>query len=833
MTDDRRDGVGDEALTALLKAVRALPQEPWFNVVWRKGTKTEGGQEHRGKAPFGGPYKRRTPEQCAVLLQKRPEDFAAVSVALGPDTGLVCVDIDTPEGFRDLEHRHGFSRERPYVISRKPQGTCFKAFYRVPEEEWDGLHEVDAGAYQLLWHGNIAVVLGEYPGSSCGKYPAGVYRLFGDLSEVPEAPRWVSEEMRGRTVKDSSFSRALGRLFASYVDNQTDEEAEEFIRRQLQYIAPQGTLPARFADGAEGAGGEAPRKFWLTVGMAIHHRLPDEVGQALWREWSKRDADYEAEWESGAAEAYLQRQWATFRRDGGRGGRAVTPGTLFWLAEQNDPERRRFPEGQRAAIDELVQKARADAAAMRHAELIHALETTHEQHAENASLITFKLQEIAREYGRTVAEIMGIWAAHKQATLQERTGIKSAEDLCELPGREFLLPGLIQKAAVYVLAGTGGAGKTSFCGALARLVLEGRSIEVKGKHRPVTRGRVMWISSDTNDVDFRDVLVNAGLMAVDEGGAYLPLWEAGSLNYWSGFQWTMITALERRIATFKPDLVVIDSLASCNRTTGIDENSAAIANPIYDLQQLVLERPVTFFVLHHLNKGGAVRGSTAIEAACSSVWRMARPSDEQCANNGLDVATDRLISPGSKNRGVDQKLLCRLDRVRDVFTILEFYERNGRAGGTCLDRVVNLIDTSGPHSTGSLCDLIGSEFSRKAIEKALLKAKEAGLIRRKRGLGKGSPWIYEAVLGGEREKVGRKEDSPVVDSDLLPTRKVGSREEDSSSLSLLPTPPSRDEIPVADSDLLLSPYSQSPYARTRAGDAISEGDTFPPEAGVA
>jgi hypothetical protein len=212
---------------------------------------------------------------------------------------------------------------------------------------------------------------------------------------------------------------------------------------------------------------------------------------------------------------------------------------------------------------------------------------------------------------------------------------------------------------------------------------------------------------------------------------------------------------------------------------------------------------------------------------------MARPTDEQCANNGLDVATDRLISPGSKNRGVDQKLLCRLDRVRDVFTILEFYERNGRAGGTCLDRVVNLIDTSGPHSTGSLCDLIGSEFSRKAIEKALLKAKEAGLIRRKRGLGKGSPWIYEAVLGGEREKVGRKEDSPVVDSDLIPTRKVGSREEDSSSLSLLPTPPSREEIPVADSDLLLSPYSQSPYARTRAGDAISEGDTFPPQAGVA
>ena len=263
-------------------------------------------------------------------------------------------------------------------------------------------------------------------------------------------------------------------------------------------------------------------------------------------------------------------------------------------------------------------------------------------------------------------------------------------------------------------------------------------------------------------------------MDLSEDGEYMPRWERGALDYWPGFQWTMITALERRIAKHRPDLVVIDSLASCNRTTGIDENSAAIANPLYDLQQLVLERPVTFFILHHLNKGGAIRGSTAIEAACSSVWRMAKPSDEQCQANGLDLGRDRIISPGSKNRGVDQKLLCRLDRTRDIFTVMEFYERGARGGNTCLDRVVNLIDQSGPHSTASLSDLIRSDFSRKAIEKALQKATEAGLVRRVRGSGRGAPWVYETVSRGEREKVGRKEDIPVVDSDFIPTGGVGS-----------------------------------------------------------
>jgi hypothetical protein len=732
----------------LVRAVRRLPDRPWFNVVYRKGTVSPSGQEHRGKSPFGGPYKRRTPAQCEVLLKKRPEDFGAVAVALGPDSGLCCLDIDVPEAFRTLEHTHGFSRQKPYVTSRKPAGTCFKQFFRVPESEWDGLHEVDAGSYQILWHGNIAVIEGVYPGSSCGTYPEGVYRLIGDLGEVPEAPRWVIEEMRGRAVKDTSFSQALGKLFASFCDNQSDEEAAEFIRRQLQWIPPQGTLPESLE-----AEGVTPRKFWLTVGMAIHYRLPDEVGRGLWREWSRRDTDYADEWESGRAEAYLERQWETFKRDGGRQGRPVTPGTLFWLAEQNDPERKRFPEGQREAIEGVVQQARSDAAAMRHAQLIHAMEETYEQNAENASLITFKLQEIAREYGRNVTDILGIWAAHKQATLQERTGIRTPEDLCGLPGREYLLPGLVQKAAVYVLAGAGGSGKTSFCGALARHVIEGRSIEVKGHWRPVQKGRVLWVSSDTNDVDFRDVLVNAGLMAVDEGGGYAALWERGALDYWPGFQWTMVTALERRIRRFKPDLVVIDSLASCNRTTGIDENSAAVANPLYELQQLVLDQPVSFFVLHHLNKGGAIRGSTAIEAACSSVWRVQKPSEEQCQANGLNAATDRLIAPGSKNRGVDQKLLCRLDRTSDVFKILEFYEREARTGGTCMDRVVNLIDTTGPHSRASLCDLIGSEYSQAAIEKALVKAKEAGLIRRMKGGVRGAPFVYESLMRGVREKV--------------------------------------------------------------------------------
>lgn len=809
----------------LLAAVRRLPSQPWFNVVWRKGAVTPGGQEHKGKAPYQGPYARRTPEQCAILLEKRPEDFAAVCVALGPDTGLMCADIDTPEGFRHLEHTYGFGREKPHVTSSKPGNTCFKSFYRVEVGEQEGISEVDAGNYQFLWHGNIAVILGEYPGSSCGNYAPSVYRLNGDFTEVPAAPIWIIEEMRGRTTKESSFSRALSRLFGTFCDSQSDEEAEEFIRRQLLYIHPHGTLPEKLETDAD-ASAASGRRWWLTVGMAIHHRLPCETGLALWRQWSRKDLDYEDEWASGKAENYMQTQWASFKREGGRGGRAVTPGTLFWLAEQNDPERKRFPEGERGVIDEVVQKARADAGALRHAELIAALQSIYEAHAENASLITFKVQELAREYGRTVVEIMGLWAAHKQATLQERTGIKSPEDLCGLPGREYLLPGLIQKAAVYVLAGAGGSGKTSFCGALARLVIEGRSIEVKGKHRPVEMGRVLWVSSDTNDVDFRDILVNAGLMALSEGGAYAPLWPKGTLDYWPGFQWTMVTALERRIAKFQPDLVIIDSLASCNRTTGIDENSAAVANPIYDLQQLVLDQPVTFFVLHHLNKGGAIRGSTAIEAACSSVWRMTRPSEEQCASNGLDVGTDRIISPGSKNRGVDQKLLCRLDRVRDVFTILEYYERNARSGNTALDRVVTLVDTSGPHTTASLCDVIGSEFSRKAIEKALVKASEAGLVRRAKGQGKGGPWVYNSLIGGEREKVGKKVDIPVVDSDLIPTCEVGSREMESPRFSLPPTPSSRDEMQGPDSDLALLPYSEAVYARAHeaAPPSLDESD---------
>ena len=98
------------------------------------------------------------------------------------------------------------------------------------------------GDFQILWQGHIGVIAGVYPGSSCGKYRAGQYRLHGSFDEVPVAPDWMLQLMRGRKSSRSSFAQALSAALTRHVDMQTDEEAAEFIRRQLQYIPSHGGL---------------------------------------------------------------------------------------------------------------------------------------------------------------------------------------------------------------------------------------------------------------------------------------------------------------------------------------------------------------------------------------------------------------------------------------------------------------------------------------------------------------------------------------------------------------------------------------------------------------
>jgi RecA-family ATPase len=62
----------------------------------------------------------------------------------------------------------------------------------------------------------------------------------------------------------------------------------------------------------------------------------------------------------------------------------------------------------------------------------------------------------------------------------------------------------------------------------------------------------------------------------------------------------------------RPGLVVIDSLTSSNRFSETDENDSSYGRSLYQLRDLANEYHCNFLVLHHTNKLGGARGSTAI-----------------------------------------------------------------------------------------------------------------------------------------------------------------------------------------------------------------------------
>lgn len=75
-----------------------------------------------------------------------------------------------------------------------------------------------------------------------------------------------------------------------------------------------------------------------------------------------------------------------------------------------------------------------------------------------------------------------------------------------------------------------------------------------------------------------------------------------------------------------PSLVVIDSIRASTTGLGYDENSAAIADPILKIRDLIKERNINGIMIHHSNKSNdqqgtnKSRGSSAIAAAFFATW---------------------------------------------------------------------------------------------------------------------------------------------------------------------------------------------------------------------
>jgi hypothetical protein len=196
--------------------------------------------------------------------------------------------------------------------------------------------------------------------------------------------------------------------------------------------------------------------------------------------------------------------------------------------------------------------------------------------------------------------------------------------------REWIIAGKIPRGSTIALIADGGIGKSRLSYDLAYAIASGQP----WNGFRTTQGKVLIIQTDEPDVDFSDSLRDANY----------DRFERGLVQVETEWQFSQIPQLTRWVEQEQPLLVIIDSFTAANRASELDEKDTNYGSCIYDLRNVANTYGCTFLILHHTNKLGESRGTTAIPDNVSEVWYLRYPKSED------NLPQDRRIWSIEKSR---------------------------------------------------------------------------------------------------------------------------------------------------------------------------------------
>jgi hypothetical protein len=711
------------ATQELLNFVRQLPEGMAYAPIYCAGSKLQSGKESKGKAPLERSHHQvLNPADVALQIERRPEVFQAVGVFTGArSAGLVILDVD--RNLSRLLKKWGETLEgAPKVTSTKANAA--KYLFRVPEALWGdvkgfGLSDTGAG-YEVLW-GRQGLLYGAYPGSSDGKAPAGEYGFEGDLEAIPEAPGWLLAEMRdhsGKEVADGGFIR--NRKALDFSDRDPAEIAE-IVQSALKVIPGQGA---------------GSRDHWVKVGMAIHSELPTDLGLTLWSAWSAEDPEFSQEWSDGNP---CEEVWKSFRKG------PVSLGTLFWMADQQMPGRLWLSEDLRKVVADVEADnvTRIRQVVITYAEVIRRAKEI--QQIQNPAEAAHAMNVLALEAGyRDAGALERLLIAQMQ--FEQQDDEMAMDSLLDKDLRfEYLIPDLLPCPGTVMIHGAGGDGKSMSAWTIAKHVARGIPFSVRGDLVPVEPGSVLILNGDQSEVQVQQQLRDLEFRKSDPVTVVMG-WD---LNWYYRF----VKLIEKH----RPKLVIIDSITGCSRGSAFDENKKEFASPIYWLANNNgrLFPACTILLIHHANKTGGFRGSTAIRDAVDEVWGLRRPDKKQVEQTGYNA---RLITVEKSRAGRDgSKLLMKLESDL-TFSLADYMEVDTESAGpaSIVDRVLQRVRAAYPRSV-SRSDLAADSLcggSVAGIRKAVQRLVSRGLIEvaeERPSEGGGSPTAFYCAITS-REK---------------------------------------------------------------------------------
>ena len=683
----------------LLNFVRQLPVGMAYAPIYRAGSKLQSGKESKGKAPLERSHHQvMGPADVVLQIERKPDVFRAVGVFTGPrSAGLVILDVD--RNLSRLKKKWGETLEgAPVVTSTKANAA--KYLFRVPEALWAevqgfGLSDTGAG-YEVLW-GRQGLLYGAYPGSSDGKAPEGQYGFEGDLEVIPEAPAWLLAEMRERCGKEVADGGFIKNRKALDFSDRDPAEVAEIVQSALRVIPGQGA---------------GSRDHWVKVGMAIHSELPTELGLTLWAAWSAEDPEYAEEW---AGTNPCEEVWKSFRKG------PVSLGTLFWMADQQMPGRLWLSEDLRKVVAdaEIDNITRIRQVTLTYSEVISRAKEI--QELDNPAEMAHRMNALALEAGYRDAGALERLLISQIQYEQQDDDMDIGALLDKEVQLDYLIPDLLPKPGVVMIHGAGGDGKSMTAWTLAKHIARGLPFSIRGADVPVQQGKVLILNGDQSEVQVKQQMQDLELGHNDPIRVVMG-WD---LNWYLRF----VKLVEKH----QPALVVIDSITGCSRGSAFDENRKEYASPLYWLANNNgrLFPACTILVVHHSNKAGGFRGTTALRDAVDEVWSLRKPSDKELERVGF---SSRLITveKSRAGRGGSKLLLKMLEDL--TFELKDYVEMTAESAtpASIVDRVLQRLRSAAKADQGRTRQELHSDpicgGSVTGIKKALQRLEARGLI---------------------------------------------------------------------------------------------------------
>ncbi|MDJ1179326.1 DnaB-like helicase N-terminal domain-containing protein [Roseofilum sp. BLCC_M91] len=329
-----------------------------------------------------------------------------------------------------------------------------------------------------------------------------------------------------------------------------------------------------------------------------------------------------------------------------------------------------------------------------------------------------RLKNMAKRWGfsglREMKDIHARWILSK--ILKPKSfSLASYEKHCQGLKTDWILPGWIPRQAEICLYGSGGVGKTRLVHSMIYSLISGESW---GDYEVGGAKRVLVVQSDQGDRENNQLLDIQGFYSLSheqrERYRLIQDWTTGRLSY-----------LKKEILEHRPDVVFIDSLTTVNVDTITDENSMRYATPLIHWKRLAQECDCAFVVLHHANKGGGMRGTTAIHNTVDEVWQLSHRTERP---NGEVV----LSIEKSRNRGPSQYLL-KYDSDSWRWNVEGEMEGEEILSISDLGKNIRawLNQTGKKHEVEEISEAIGASIN--TIRKELGGLLKAGLISAERG----------------------------------------------------------------------------------------------------